>query len=102
MDECSYIRVRWMHAFPDEPTDLWRQLDADRREVRKVEIWSDGRVGYAPNSQGSERTRLGKLSVPPTDEINSDPQFHAKAITRADFEMCWLDAIDGVARSGVF
>jgi hypothetical protein len=27
------------------------------------------------------------------NEINLDPQFQAEAITKADFEKCWIDAI---------
>ncbi|WP_409527004.1 DUF6881 domain-containing protein [Rhizobium sp. BK650] len=93
MSQYSYIRVRWLHSSSDDPADLWSELDADREEVRKVEIWSDGRVGYASDAGEISGTRLGKVPVPPLNEINLDPQFQAKAITKADFETCWLDAI---------
>jgi hypothetical protein len=92
MTEHSYIRVRWLHSSPDDPVDLWSELDADREEVRKVEIWSGGRVGYATNEEVGG-TRLGELPVPLLNEINLDPQFQAEAITKADFEKCWIDAI---------
>ena len=93
MAEHSYIRVRWLHTSPDDPVDLWSELDADREEVRKVEIWSDGRVGYASIAGEVGGTRLGEVPVPALHEINLDPQFQAETITNADFEMCWIDAI---------
>lgn len=93
MAEHSYIRVRWRHSSPDDPVDLWSELDADREEVRKVEIWPDGRVGYASNAGEVAGTRLGELPVPPLSEINLDPQFQAEAITKAHFETRWIDAI---------
>lgn len=93
MAEHSYIRVRWRHSSPDDPVDLWSELDADREEFRKVEIWPDGRVGYASNAGEVAGTRLGELPVPPLSEINLDPQFQAEAITKAHFETRWIDAI---------
>ena len=89
----SYIRVRWFHSSPDDPVELWSELDADREEVRKVEIWTDGRVGYASSEGETGGTRLGKVAVPPLNEIDLDAQFQTEAITKADFEMCWIDAL---------
>ncbi|WP_409565618.1 DUF6881 domain-containing protein [Rhizobium leguminosarum] len=51
------------------------------------------RVGYASNVEEVGGTRLAELPVPPLNEINLDPQFQAEAITKADFEKCWIDAI---------
>jgi hypothetical protein len=93
MTEHSYIRVHWLHASPDDPVELWSELDAFREEVRKVETWHDGRVGYASCSEEIGGTRLGKVAVPMLDEINSDPQFQAEGITKVDFETRWIDAV---------
>lgn len=93
MTEYSYIHVRWLHSYPDDPIDLWSELDAEREEVRKVEIWFGGRVDYASDAEGVGGTRLGELPVPPLNEINLDPQCQAKAIAKADFERCWIEAI---------
>lgn len=93
MAEHSYIRVRWLHSSPDDPVDLWSELDSEREEVRKVEIWPGGRVGYAYDAEEVRGTRLGKLPVPPLNQINLDLQFKAEAIAKADFEKCWIDVI---------
>jgi hypothetical protein len=93
MAENSHIRVRWLHSSPDDPIDFWSELDIDREEVRKVEIWADGRVGYASYAGEVGGTRLGEIAVPSLNEINLDPQFQAEAVAKADFESRWIDAI---------
>jgi hypothetical protein len=93
MAEHSYIRVRWLRWSPDDPVDLWSELDADRQEVRKVEIWRDGRVGYASKTEEVGGTRLGEFPVPPLNKVNRDPEFRGEAITKIDFETCWIDVI---------
>jgi hypothetical protein len=92
MAEHSYIRVYWLHASSDDPVELWSELDVHCEETRKVEIWRDGRAGYASFDKEVGGTRLGKVAVPMVDEINSDPQFRAEIIAEADFETRWIDA----------
>lgn len=89
----SYIRVRWLHSSPDDPIELWSELDVDRAEVRKVEMWADGRIGYASDAEEGGGTRLGEIAVPSLSEINLDPQFRAGAVAGAEFESRWIDAI---------
>jgi hypothetical protein len=38
----NYIKVKWNHALPDEPVWFYSELDAERWETRKVEIFADG------------------------------------------------------------
>jgi hypothetical protein len=42
-----YIKVKWSHSFPDEPILLYSELDRERCEIRKVEAFPGGRMGYA-------------------------------------------------------
>ena len=63
MAEHSHIRVHWLHSSPDDPIDLWSELNIDREEVPKVEIWANGRVGLPLTQEkseepGSARSRL--------------------------------------------
>jgi hypothetical protein len=92
MTDHSYVRVHWLHGSSDDPVELWSELDAHREETRKVEIWRDGRAGYASFDKEVGGAQLGKVALPMVDEINSDPQFRAEIITKADFETCWIDA----------
>lgn len=92
MTAFSHIRVRWLHSFADEPTDLLCELDAARNEIRKIEFWADGRCGYASETVEIGGTRLATLPCPSLQEINRDPQFRAREISPAAFEQRWQDA----------
>ncbi|MDR6289797.1 hypothetical protein E9232_002318 [Inquilinus ginsengisoli] len=85
----SYIRVQWVHSFPDEPVWLISELDGNRRETRKVEIFADGSKGYAAEGVEIGGTRLGFEAAPTLKEIGSDPQFLPEEITKEEFEEIW-------------
>ena len=42
-----YISVEWLHKFENEPVRLLSELDDEGFEIRKVEIFSDGSMGFA-------------------------------------------------------
>jgi hypothetical protein len=81
-----YVRIRWIHAHEDEPVELYSELDSASCERRKVEVFSDGRMGYAGADESCNGTMLGLEPVPPIGEIASDPQFEPEEISRAEFE----------------
>jgi hypothetical protein len=86
-----YIKVRWLHSHADEPILLYSELDQDGWETRKVEVFADGRIGYASATEAtpSTRTKLSIEPLPPLDEIASDPQFQPVEITKDEFEEVW-------------
>jgi hypothetical protein len=43
----TYIKVGWKHGHHDYPVILYSELDARRFEVRKVEVFRNGRCGWA-------------------------------------------------------
>lgn len=90
--EMSYIKVAWLHASPDDPVILYSELDHARWEVRKVEVFADGRVGCAGSNSALGGTELGLAPVPPLEEIALDPQFDPQEITREQFEVIWESA----------
>ena len=61
----SYIKVRWVHEDPRSPVWLISELDGERWETRKVEIFADGSKGYASRNEEMGGTFLGECSVPP-------------------------------------
>ncbi|ULR47139.1 hypothetical protein [Rhizobium sp. K102] len=75
MSEHTYIRVQWLHDFPEEPVDLWSELDRERFETRKLEIFRNGTVGYASASEAVGGTMLGIVPVPSLAEIAADSEF---------------------------
>ena len=84
-----YIKVKWRHASDSEPVLLYSELDDNRFEVRKVEVYADGRCGYADGVSNSGDTRLGEVPVPPLDEIAADSDFEPTEIAREEFDEAW-------------
>jgi hypothetical protein len=85
----TYLRVGWKHQNPDEPVTLYSELDADRWEVRKVEVFRNGRCGHASAEASSGGTELGRGPIPELHEIVKDPQFEPFEISRDEFEAVW-------------
>jgi hypothetical protein len=85
----SYISVQWIHHHLTEPVWLFSELDEQRWETRKVEVFRDGTKGYATKDEEVGGTRLGERPVPTLTEIAANPQFVAREITKEEFETIW-------------
>jgi len=85
----EYIDVAWRHENPDYPVRLVSELNDQRFEVRKLEFFADGTVGFASEDCSVRGTELGTVAVPPLDEINAESQFHGLSVDRASFEELW-------------
>lgn len=85
----TYLKVKWLHGHADEPILLYSELDADRYELRKVEVFADGTMGYASDAIAVRGTQLGEVPLPTADEIASDPQFVVELSDKDDFENIW-------------
>lgn len=86
-----YQKVIWHHDRPDEPAELYSEIDRGL-EVRKVEVYRDGRSEFADRSCAQGTSVLGQGLMPRVDEINDDPEFSASFITAEDFEVVWRRA----------
>jgi hypothetical protein len=89
----TYIKVGWLHSFPNDPVFLYSELDADRWEVRKVEVYADGRMEYAGRGKAVGGAKLGKVPVPPLEEIANHPEFKPELISEIEFEAIWSKAV---------
>lgn len=90
----TYIRVKWFHPMAEEPVFLYSDIDTQRWEVRKVDVFSNGTMGYADrfhNTPGT-RTMLSDEPVAELAEIAQDPQFEPTEITKEEFEEVWNKA----------
>lgn len=85
----KYIRVEWKHADPNTPIVLYSELDDGRMEVRKIEIFNDGIIGYASADSRKGDTMLGLVPVPELVIIAKDSQFAPIEITQGEFEAMW-------------
>lgn len=84
-----YVRIGWKHQHPEEPVTLYSELDDNRWEVRKVEVFRNGDCGYASADESSHGTKIGEVALPDLNEIAMDPQFAPVEITRDEFEEVW-------------
>jgi hypothetical protein len=59
----------------------------------KVEMFRDGRMGYADAVTEFGGSALGLASVPSLAEVAADPHFEPAEITRLEFESILSEAI---------
>ncbi|MFQ6333281.1 DUF6881 domain-containing protein [Methylophilus sp. 3sh_L] len=85
----EYIDVKWIHQDSKYPVRLVSELDESRYEIRKLEFFSRGEVGFASAGLHSDTTELGTAPVPPLDEINSSSEFLGAVISQLEFEKLW-------------
>jgi hypothetical protein len=91
-----YLKVVWKHQHPDEPVVLYSELDEARWEVRKVDVFHNGSLGYADRSVAhGSGTFLALAATPALAEIASDPEFEPTEITAEEFEEIWRKATHG-------
>ena len=85
----TFIRVTWIHDSADYPVLLLSEIDAARWERRKIELYRDGRVGFADKDRSTGTTRLAIEPMPPIEEIASYPEFEPEEISEAEFRDLW-------------
>jgi hypothetical protein len=88
----AYIKVAWLRELPDEPVMLYSELDHERNETRKVEVFDDGHMEWAGQSQESGTTGLSQEPIPDLAEIGADSEFVPSAISAEEFEAVWSAA----------
>lgn len=87
------MRVEWFHDLPDEPVLLFSELNNDRMEVRKVEVFRNGTMAFASSVQSSGAIELSYEPIPSIAEISKDPQFNPQEISSSEFERIWTLAL---------
>jgi hypothetical protein len=85
-----YLYVKWVHKTPSDPTHLYSEIGDDGYEVRRVELWTNGRKGYATTEEEVGGTALSSLPVPSLKEIAEQPGFEPKVIAAEDFQKIWM------------
>ena len=85
----NYICVEWKHDFADEPVTIYSEMDLQRWERRKIEVFRNGSVGLASPSAHFGDSYLSEAPLPSLDEINADPQFRGRKISSAEFRRLW-------------
>jgi hypothetical protein len=89
----NYLKVLWVHPTNNDPVLLFSELDFDRWEVRKVEVFSDGSFGLANRQVQIGSTVLGEVPIPEISEILLDKEFIPSSISEFEFEDIWSQAV---------
>ena len=94
----EYILLEWFHDIEDEPYLIYSEIDNQRYETRKIEVFKNGTCLRCGEEILNSSIDLADIAFPENiDEINRDKQFHAKYITKKDFEKFW-DSINNCIR----
>lgn len=90
----TFLKVTWDHGHPEEPVWLYSELDEERYEIRKVEVYRDGRQGFAERGRSVGGSVLGEIPVPTVREFANEPEdLQASEISKEEFESRWLAAV---------
>ena len=88
----KYMRVNWKHELPSEPTCIYSEVGDGGWELRKVEVFPSGAMGYASKWKSAGGAGLSKEPLPSLNEIAADPQFEPMMISSDEFERIWQSA----------
>ncbi|MEU5693318.1 hypothetical protein [Actinosynnema sp. NPDC020468] len=93
--QVKYVEVRWLHSSEEYPVVYLSELGDDDYEVRKVQIFRDGRSEWADEFRETESVGLSEIPFPSLGEISGQRDFTAEEITGAEFERAWVAAREG-------
>jgi hypothetical protein len=85
-----YLYVKWVHKDPSAPVHIYSEIGDDSYERRKVEVYKDGRKGYADSSGEFGGTALGVMPVPSLEDIAAQPGYEPKVISAEEFQNIWM------------
>ena len=85
----KYYKCKWNSPSKEDPFNLIFEVDDKSYEKRKIEIYKNGKYGYAYDNIEINGTRLGKVPLPSIDEIIADKEFEIKEIKNVEFEFLW-------------
>jgi hypothetical protein len=89
----EYIYVEWKHSLTDEPITLISEIDENRFETWKIELYSDGKVGFAYEDVEVMNAKLSTEPVPSIEEIATETEFYPKTILKEEFENFWSEKV---------
>ncbi len=85
-----YMSIKWVHKDPGAPVQIYSEIGDDGYERRKVELYKNGRKGYADGNEEIGGTTLGMMPVPSLKEIAEQPGYEPKAIDAEEFQRIWM------------
>jgi len=86
----------WVSAPDDELVEWYDELDALRWSIRCVRKFRDGSFKAYSYSSPDWRCEMPDQPLPPLEEINENPDFVAREISKEEFEVAWERAARGI------
>jgi hypothetical protein len=90
-----YLKVLWHHDCADDPVMIYSEIDDFGYEMRKIEVYRDGRYDFADEDCSSGVTILGEKPLPDIEEISKQAEFSPASVDAQEFEDAWQRAIQG-------
>lgn len=89
-----YLKGTYTEKFSEEVAQQFCEIGSDLYAQRSVEIFRDGRIGYADVTVSLNGTILPEGKFPSENEIwSSEGEFISCIITREEFEEVWEKAV---------
>lgn len=85
----KYVLVKWKQNNPRYPILLYSELNDARLEVRKIDVYADGHMGFADPHESTDDTGLAVVPFPELSEITKDTEFLPAEISKEEFEAVW-------------
>ncbi len=85
-----YLYIKWVHKDPGSPVHLYSEIGDDDYERRRVEVWADGRKGFADGNEEKGGTALSVMPIPSLKDIAAQPEYQPKTIEAEDFQKMWM------------
>src|SRR5262249_4729750 len=88
----SWVHGVWVSGPDDEPVEWYDELDAQRWSIRCVRKFRDGSLQAYSIGSPNWQYEMPDQPFPSVKEINEDPDFVAREISKQEFEVAWEDA----------
>ncbi|CCE10022.1 conserved hypothetical protein [Bradyrhizobium sp. STM 3843] len=88
----SYFHAVWHAAREDEPVEWYDELDVEGYSIRCVRKYRDGRLEAHSYQSENWRDVMPEGPFPPTEDIDRNPEFSARDISKTEFEIPWSQA----------
>jgi hypothetical protein len=85
-----YLTIKWVHKNPADPVQIYSEIGNDSYELRRIEVWANGRKGFADANEQQGGTELSVMPIPTLAEIAAQPEYEPKAIVAEEFHKLWL------------
>jgi hypothetical protein len=86
----TYVHVIWTAPGVGQPHIYLDELDSERRSIRCIREFVDGSKQAFSYESTDWKALVPEAPLPLLDEINVDPQFKARNISRKVFEAQWV------------